>query len=157
MRRPWRPKYGPNGTVGPAKGFTWGEVRCTDGSMPPAKMIPAVVLQAQLLNQMRAHTARRFKVKTSNVKIVVNSWYRSPQFNTRIGGASNSLHLTGKATDIMVWVKRKDGRTIRLSPSIVAFYASESVAQFRNGGIGVYDRAAFTHLDHRLGKARWFG
>ena len=34
--------------------------------------------------------------------IVINSGYRSPQFNRKIGGAANSNHLTGCAVDIRV-------------------------------------------------------
>ena len=32
--------------------------------------------------------------------MIVSSWYRTPSFNKKIGGASNSAHLDGRATDI---------------------------------------------------------
>ena len=35
-----------------------------------------------------------------NTKIFINSGYRSPDLNARIGGAPNSQHLRGQAADI---------------------------------------------------------
>lgn len=36
----------------------------------------------------------------SNIKFHINSAFRSPEYNGRIGGASNSMHITGTAFDI---------------------------------------------------------
>ena len=38
--------------------------------------------------------------KGRGVPIIINSGYRSPQLNRKIGGAANSNHLTGCAVDI---------------------------------------------------------
>ena len=38
--------------------------------------------------------------KGRGVPIIINSGYRSPQLNKKIGGAANSNHLTGCAVDI---------------------------------------------------------
>ena len=40
--------------------------------------------------------------KGRGVPIIINSGYRSPQLNRKIGGAANSNHLTGCAVDIRV-------------------------------------------------------
>jgi hypothetical protein len=157
-RRGWErikytPKYGLNGTIGPAVRFTWAEVECTDGQMPPNDLIKGrTVKQAQLLNALRKNIAKHYKVKFSDVAINVNSWYRSPSYNTSIGGAKFSQHVEGRATDITVFVKGE-----RLTPRKVAELA-ESVPAFRQGGIGWYDaqHGNFTHVDHRPdGPARW--
>ena len=37
-----------------------------------------------------------------NAPIIINSGYRSPQLNKKIGGVANSNHLTGCAVDIRV-------------------------------------------------------
>lgn len=36
-----------------------------------------------------------------NTAMNVSSWYRTEAFNKKIGGASNSAHLDGRATDIV--------------------------------------------------------
>lgn len=154
MRKPLLKKnYGINGRIGPAARFTWNEVRCSDGSLPMERELQkAYVKQARNLNRFRKTVARHYGVKFKDVSIMVNSWYRSPSFNQMIGGAKNSYHKKGMATDIKVFVKGIG----TLKPVTVANIA-ESVKAFRNGGIGWYDHAHgyFTHLDHRDGASRW--
>lgn len=150
-----RKPYGSYGTIGPAPGFTWAEVRCTDGSLPLSPIMRRrYALQGRYLNQLRSVIAKAYKVPSGRVSITVNSWYRSPSYNQRIGGARWSQHVEGKATDIVVRVRRRQGDTVRLAPDFVALMAAK-VPAFRNGGIGVYP--SFTHVDHRRGKARWQG
>ena len=146
--------YGVNGRVGPAFRFTWNEVRCTDGSLPlDRRMRRRYVVQARNLNRLRKRIAKHYGVKFSAVSISVNSWYRSPEYNRQIGGASRSEHVEGRATDVTVHVSGIG----KLAPHVVAQLA-EAVSAFERGGIGWYDRdhGAFTHLDHRPnGPARW--
>ena len=148
---PVRPRYGVNGTVGPAVRFTWSEVDSGDGKREPDSMTKRVVRQAQLLNALRKLVAKHYNAPVKDVSITVNSWYRSPAYNAKIGGAKLSQHVQARATDIVVHVRSK-----RLHPKTVAQLA-EGVPAFRNGGIGWYDEAHgnFTHLDHRSGAARW--
>jgi len=70
--------------------------------------------------------------------ISINSGYRCPAHNAEVGGADNSQHKYGTATDIVVK---------GMSPDEVAD-ACESFS-----GLGRYD--SFTHVDSRSGKARW--
>lgn len=144
-----RPKYGVWGTVGPARGFTWDEVRCTDGSLPTSRLLRRrFVHQARLLNRLRSQAKKQLGAR--RVSVAVNSWYRSPAYNKKIGGATASQHVFGRATDIVLTV---DGK--KLHPAMTAKLA-ERVRGFRNGGIGTYK--TFTHVDHRPdGPARWTG
>lgn len=78
--------------------------------------------------------------------ILVTSWYRDPITNRRVGGASRSQHLTGKAVDI----KPSYGSGIKFERWL------DNVA-WKNRALG-YGQAAgrgFTHLDLREGRIRW--
>lgn len=152
------PLYGVFGRIGPAKGFTWGEVRCTDGSLPrDLAFRRRVVAQARRLNRLRAALAAKYRIPVTSVSIAVNSWYRSPAYNKRIGGASRSMHLTGSASDIRITVRLRTGKRVQLKPGFVALLAARYVPAFNAGGIGWYDAAHgnFTHVDGRKGRARW--
>ena len=77
-----------------------------------------------------------------NKPITITSGYRSPSYNKKIGGVSNSQHTKGTAADIIV----KD-----TSPLEVAKYAEYLMP--KSGGIGLYD--SFTHIDTRAIRSRW--
>lgn len=72
----------------------------------------------------------------------MNSGYRSPAHNTKINGAKNSLHVRGRANDIVC-----PGR----SPSSV-YSAAHALSL---GGVGKYQN--FTHVDTGLNNRRWSG
>lgn len=64
--------------------------------------------------------------KTRGEPIVINSGYRSPQLNRKIGGAANSNHLTGCAADI-----RTSGMEQAICyAAILINYAKESQQDF---------------------------
>ena len=77
--------------------------------------------------------------------IHVNSGYRCPAWNKRVGGAKNSTHMRGIAADI---------RCGELTPAELAKFAEE-VPAFANGGIGIYK--SWVHVDVRGKRARWRG
>lgn len=155
-----QPNYGPFGKIGPAVGFTWNEVRCTDGTLPnDAEFRWEAVRQARRLNVLRKRISVRFGVPFNAVSIIVNSWYRSYAYNRKIGGAKASRHVWqphGDATDLRVRVTLKTGRRVTLHPRFVAALAAAYVPEFANGGIGWYDaeHGWFTHLDNGP-KRRW--
>jgi len=71
---------------------------------------------------------------------IINSAYRTPEWNKRVGGVSDSQHVKGKASDTVCK---------GTSPLEVAMYA-EAIGM---GGVGLYND--FTHIDTRDIKARW--
>jgi uncharacterized protein YcbK (DUF882 family) len=73
-----------------------------------------------------------------NRPIYVNSGYRCPEENRKVGGVSGSYHLRGMAADIHV-------KDYLLSDLLL--YAQE--IGFR--GIGYYEKENFLHLDVRPG------
>jgi hypothetical protein len=80
--------------VGGSKYFTWAEVTAGGYRKWTDKQITwAAVKQARLLDVIRAEIKRPF---------TVTSWYRTPAVNQAVGGARNSLHLTGAATDFKI-------------------------------------------------------
>ena len=58
--------------------------------------------------------------------IIINSGYRSPQLNRKVGGAANSNHLTGCAADIR---SSGFGQAIEYAAILIA-YATESDQEF---------------------------
>ena len=74
--------------------------------------------------------------------ITINSGCRCLRYNSRIGGANTSQHLLGRAADIDVK---------GIDPALV----QELAVQLGVGGIGKYK--TFTHIDTRVGHARWAG
>ena len=76
------------------------------------------------LNQTTPSPSLLFK--EGNTGIVINSGYRSPQLNRKIGGAPNSNHLTGCAVDIRV----KDNEQLITYAAILIQYANENGQDF---------------------------
>lgn len=79
--------------------------------------------------------------------VTITSPYRCEVHNRRVGGATKSYHMQGKAADIVVQ---------GVSSREVAKYA-ESIGIL---GIGLYETSAdgyFTHIDTRTTKSFWYG
>lgn len=77
-----------------------------------------------------------------NRPIIINSGYRCPTHNKKVGGAKNSQHLYGKAADI---------RVNGMNPRTLEKYAD---TVFANGGVGMGGQD-FVHVDTRGHRARW--
>lgn len=74
--------------------------------------------------------------------VIVTSAARCPEYNARVGGASDSQHLYGRAADIKVR---------GVSPQDVADYIE---GHHPSASVGRYQ--TFTHVDTRTGPAaRW--
>lgn len=147
-------RWGVNGVHGPARGFTWGEFACNDGVAVPRVYRANAVAVARNLNRLRDEIKKHYGAE--RVAIRINSAYRHPAYNRRIGGVSNSQHLYAKAADITVFVKMKSGWK-QVPIRALAWFATK-VDRFRRGGIGTYVNSNFVHVDIRTnGPARWSG
>jgi uncharacterized protein YcbK (DUF882 family) len=120
-----------------SKNFTLAEFACNDGTKVPPELTDNVKLLAANLQVLRDVLGEPIKI---------NSGYRTPEYNKKIGGKRNSLHLQAKAADIVV--KNK-------TPKEVAAVIERLIKEkkIKQGGIGIY--TGFVHYDVRGSKARW--
>lgn len=89
------------------------------------------VLLVRYLEKIRAHFGQ---------PVVVSSGCRCPGYNKGVGGAKKSLHLFGRAADIVV--------SSVLSQDVADYAESIGVP-----GVGRYK--TFTHIDSRNNTTRW--
>lgn len=119
------------------KNFSLEEFACKDGTQVPGELLCNVSVLAQNLQVLRDYL---------NEPIRLNSGYRSPSYNKRIGGAAKSQHILAKAADITV----KSMSPKQLAATIEKLIAAGKMKQ---GGLGLYP--GFVHYDVRDDKARW--
>lgn len=118
--------------------FSKVEFDCKDGSEMPEEVFENVKELAKNLQVIR---------DSINMPIQINSAYRSPEYNKKVGGASKSQHLLGKAADIVV-----RGMAPQVLHKIILNLIEEG--RISEGGVGLYN--SFVHYDCRGGKgARW--
>ncbi len=119
------------GNVKLSPNFKVAEFRCKDNS-DVIFIAPELVA---LLQKIRDHYGKA---------VNINSAYRTPTYNKKVGGATYSQHLYGTAADIRInGVKPKD----------LAAYIETLMPNY--GGIGIYP--TFVHVDIRKTKSRWNG
>ena len=114
-----------------SKNFRVREFRCQDGS-------DVVFIESDLvdiLQKIRDHFGKA---------VTITSAFRTASHNKKVGGATYSQHLYGKAADI---------KASGVAPSVVADYVETLMPG--TGGIGRY--STFTHVDVRKVKSRWNG
>lgn len=114
-----------------SKNFRVREFRCQDGS-------DVVFIESDLvdiLQKIRDHFGKA---------VTITSAFRTASHNKKVGGATYSQHLYGKAADIKV---------SGVAASAVADYVETLMPN--TGGIGRY--STFTHVDVRATKSRWNG
>ena len=74
--------------------FTWGEATKNGTRIPTTPgTVSDIIAFAKVLQNARNIIGQPF---------VINSWYRDPQSNKAVGGASTSFHLSGRAVDMYV-------------------------------------------------------
>lgn len=119
------------------KNFDSAEFDCRDGTKVPAELMANVQELADNLQVLRDDIGE---------PIHVNSGYRTPRYNARIGGAPKSKHLKAQAGDITAKSFTPKQLAARIEKLIKA-------GKMKQGGLGIYP--GFTHYDVRGTKARW--
>ena len=117
-----------DGNMQLSKNFTVREFRCKDGS-DTIKICPETVT---ILQAVRNYFGK---------PVHINSAYRTPSHNAKVGGAKSSQHVVGTACDIRV-----DGVP---SWAVAGFLE----ANYSRHGIGLYP--TFVHVDSRGKKTYW--
>lgn len=115
--------------------FTWGHA--THGGERPPQTVEHMQNIVRLAGEMEK-VRRQF-----GRQIRVTSWYRPEPFNSRVGGARRSQHLSGRGIDITI-------------PGMMGREVGTAVLPWWNGGLGIYpgNRKHILHLD--IGpKRRW--
>ena len=119
------------------KNFSKHEFDCKDGSEMPSEVLENVKELAENLQIIRDLVCQ---------PISINSAYRNPIYNKQIGGASRSLHLVGKASDITI-----QGMTPKEVHTLLSELMEDGTIS--QGGLGLYN--TFVHYDIRKTRARW--
>lgn len=122
---------GKDGETKLSDNFKVKEFACNDGS-DVIFIAPDLV---EVLQKIRSHFGKA---------VVINSAYRTPTYNNKVGGATYSQHLYGTAADIKI---------SGVAPKDIATYAETLLSN--TGGIGIYSN--FVHVDVRRDKSRWNG
>lgn len=109
--------------------FKLSEFKCHDGTAVPKAYWGNVQYLMYQLQALRDAVGR---------PVHINSGYRTPAYNARIGGAPGSMHKVAKAADIVI----KGMTPQQVRAKIKALISS---GDMEDGGIGSYD--SFTHYD----------
>lgn len=105
-----------------SENFKVKEFACKDGS---DKILIDVGFVQNQLQDIRSHFGK---------PVNVNSGYRSPAYNVKVGGAKNSYHMQGRAFDISIK---------GVTPAEIARYAASI------GVPGIIQYNTFVHVDSR--------
>lgn len=108
--------------------FTLGELTVSNHkdvyNIPTHEAIANLKRVCEWLEILRERYNARYGVADS--PIIINSGYRSPQLNRKVGGVPTSNHLTGCAVDIRVYGKEQ---LLRYA-TILLDYADETQQDF---------------------------
>lgn len=113
--------------------FQVKEFACKDGS-DAVLVAPRLVM---VLQSIRSHFGKA---------VTIHSGYRTPPYNTKVGGVEDSQHTYGTAADISVK---------NVGVDTVAAYARSIMPDW--GGVGIYKSQGFVHVDVREARADWNG
>lgn len=119
------------------KNFSKVEFDSKDGAEMPEDVFENVKELAKNLQVIRDNI---------NEAIHINSGYRSPEHNKKVGGAPKSQHLLGKAADL---------KTYGIAPQVLYKIILNLIedGKISQGGVGLYN--SFVHYDIRGVEARW--
>lgn len=109
-----------------------GHFRAREFASPDSNVIFINKVLAELLGELRIRIGR---------PVYINSGYRTPQHNKKVGGAKNSYHMYGAAADI-----RAEGYTPR--------EVYRMLDNMLDGWGGLEEHETFVHVDVRDDKWR---
>lgn len=117
--------------------FTMLEMTCKDGTPVPPELEANAHKVLDNLQVLRDAIGE---------PIHINSGYRTPAYNKKVGGKPASQHMKATACDIT---------TKNMTPKQVHKLIEKLIAQgkMHNGGLGLYP--GFVHYDVRTSPARW--
>lgn len=119
----------------PGGHFTWGEATHGGSRIPvDINVVYGIIRIARVMEQVRDQLGGR--------PITINSWYRDPVTNRRVGGASRSRHLVGDAVDFV-------------APGIHPYDVYDRLNRWWGSRGGLASATVFTHIDTRGYYARW--
>ncbi|MGD1855398.1 MAG: D-Ala-D-Ala carboxypeptidase family metallohydrolase [Leptolyngbyaceae cyanobacterium] len=119
----------------PGGNFTWGEATHGGSRIPVnINVVYGIIRIARVMEEVRDRLGGR--------AITVNSWYRDPVTNRRVGGASRSRHLSGDAVDFV-------------APGIHPYDVYDRLNRWWGSRGGLASATVFTHIDTRGYYARW--
>ena len=119
------------------KNFSLSEFECKCGCEMPDNVKENVKILAENLQTVRDILGE---------PTIINSAYRCVAHNKDIGGVSNSQHILGKASDVVISNISPDKVYTALDRLMDGKFISQ-------GGLGKYN--TFTHYDIRGHEARW--
>ena len=114
--------------------FRWGEFWSGDIKLglksiePPSKYYSSILQMAEELQIVRDYI---------DSPIIITSGWRTPKWNSYVGGVKNSYHCQGLACDI---------RVIGMKPYDLAIYVAK-LTEFKGFGVSIKDN--FVHIDMR--------
>jgi len=125
-------------TIKLTKHFTKQELVCKHCGKSGPLFGLELLRTAQFMERVRTFLGGR--------SITVHSGYRCPTHNVAVGGEPNSFHMRAMACDFTV---------AGMTPAQVQARLEEPGSPVASSGKGSY--ATFTHVDRRVGRARWNG
>lgn len=115
--------------------FSWAEATHNGTRIPVSKdIVENIIKIAKCMEEVREYLGGR--------AITVNSWYRDPVTNRKVGGASQSRHMVGDAIDFTA---------AGMHPSEV----HKKIEPWWGNRGGIASASCFTHIDARGYRARW--
>ena len=117
-------------------------------SLPPESLWPNIVPTLIVLDEVRERAGE---------PISILSTYRSPRYNAAVGGEPASFHMRFMAVDFTAGCgARKLHEIAQGLRNWIWKLPVRGTFQF-DGGIGLYVRSNFVHIDCRSGAANWKG
>ena len=115
--------------------FSWAEATKNGTRIPVNKSVVENIIKI-------AHSMEDVRDYLGGKPITINSWYRDPTTNSRVGGASQSRHLVGDAVDFVV-------------AGISPYDVNKKLEPWWGNRGGIASASVFTHIDQRGYHARW--